>query len=184
MNPTNSSSMDESIARKAAYEVEKHRATNTESELREEPTTTRDKIIDLLLQNKYTAVDKALVDSLEHLIAQHTADAVAATEKAYGGCHICYGKGYATVNAQWIGYDTDTDIGSPGGVVRGGNPMSMKYCSCERGKQLEALQARNTHNIEYICKGAHCKCMNLDKKCPNFHNGDHTCPTSLRRNTQ
>lgn len=31
---------------------------------------------------------------------------------------------------------------------------------------------------EYICKGVHCKCMNLDGKCPNYHNGDHTCPTN------
>lgn len=26
------------------------------------------------------------------------------------------------------------------------------------------------------CTGAHCKCMNLDKQCPNFHYGDHDCP--------
>lgn len=31
---------------------------------------------------------------------------------------------------------------------------------------------------KYICGGVHCKCMNLDGKCENFHNGDHTCPTS------
>lgn len=29
---------------------------------------------------------------------------------------------------------------------------------------------------EYICKGAHCKCM--EKDCTKFHNGDHTCPSS------
>lgn len=26
------------------------------------------------------------------------------------------------------------------------------------------------------CNGAHCRCMNLDKACPNFHYGDHECP--------
>lgn len=34
---------------------------------------------------------------------------------------------------------------------------------------------------QYICKGAHCKCMNLDGKCPGYHNGDHTCPTSTKQ---
>lgn len=57
--------------------------------------------------------------------------------KAYGGCTNCYGKGYATVNDRWHGHDTDTDIGSPGGYVSGGNPNAMKFCTCERGKQLE-----------------------------------------------
>lgn len=26
------------------------------------------------------------------------------------------------------------------------------------------------------CNGMHCKCMNLDKRCPNFHYRDHDCP--------
>lgn len=60
-------------------------------------------------------------------------------EKSYGGCHICYGKGYSTVNGQWAGHDTDTDIGSRGGIVRGGKAVEMKYCTCARGKQLESL---------------------------------------------
>ena len=63
-------------------------------------------------------------------------------EKAYGGCHDCYGKGYATVNDRWHGNDTDTDIGSPGGYVSGGNPNAMKFCKCDRGKQLEQLIER------------------------------------------
>lgn len=31
---------------------------------------------------------------------------------------------------------------------------------------------------EYVCGGAHCKCMNQDAKCKNYHNGDHICPNS------
>lgn len=58
-------------------------------------------------------------------------------EKAYGGCHNCYGKGYATVNDRWIGHDTDQDIGSRGGVIAGGNANAMKFCTCERGEQLK-----------------------------------------------
>lgn len=72
---------------------------------------------------------------LEKLFATH----LQAAEKAYGGCHDCYGKGYATVNDRWLANDTDQDIGSPGGYITGGNPMAMKFCKCERGKQLEKL---------------------------------------------
>lgn len=61
------------------------------------------------------------------------------TAKAYGGCTKCYGKGYATVSGRWHGVDTDQDIGSSGGVVKGGKDFEMKYCTCERGKQLKAL---------------------------------------------
>lgn len=72
---------------------------------------------------------------------------VAKTEMAYGGCHNCYGKGYATVNDRWSGYDTDQDIGSPGGKVSGGNPNVMKFCICPRGEQLakmvEKINAKN-----------------------------------------
>ena len=63
---------------------------------------------------------------------------IADTEKAYGGCHNCYGKGYATVNDRWIGHDTDQDIGSPGGTVTGGKASAMKFCTCGRGKQIKA----------------------------------------------
>lgn len=60
-------------------------------------------------------------------------------EKAYGGCKVCYGKGYATVNGQWVGHDTDQDIGSPGGTIRGGNQFEMQFCTCPRGQQLKTL---------------------------------------------
>lgn len=32
----------------------------------------------------------------------------------------------------------------------------------------------NKHNK--TCVGAHCRCMNLNNSCPNFHHGDHNCP--------
>jgi hypothetical protein len=48
--------------------------------------------------------------------------------KAYGGCIICYGKGYATVRHgetyRGTTHNMRTDI---------------KYCTCDRGKQLEFL---------------------------------------------
>jgi hypothetical protein len=51
-------------------------------------------------------------------------------EKAFGGCKICYGKGYAT-----------TIEGTK--TIRGNNNdwrTHIKYCSCERGKQLAQLK--------------------------------------------
>lgn len=65
-----------------------------------------------------------------------------ATAKAYGGCANCYGKGYATTSDLWSGYDTDEDIGSPGGGVSGGKPIVMKFCTCERGQQLKKWVAQ------------------------------------------
>lgn len=32
-----------------------------------------------------------------------------------------------------------------------------------------------------LCKGVHCKCMNLDQSCSKFHYGDHLCPTQIER---
>jgi hypothetical protein len=77
--------------------------------------------------------------SLKTALEAHLDETIAEVEKAYGGCHNCYGKGYATVNDRWIGRDTDSDIGSPGGIVSGGNPNHMKFCSCPRGIQLKML---------------------------------------------
>lgn len=58
-------------------------------------------------------------------------------EKAYGGCHKCYGKGYATYR---YGYITSPDFIGDKAYV---DPMQthMVYCSCDRGKQLEDLNA-------------------------------------------
>jgi len=83
-----------------------------------------------------------LAEALKDYYHQQLEAKVIETAKAYGGCTNCYGKGYATVNDRWHGHDTDTDIGSPGGHVSGGNPNAMKYCKCDRGKQLKALIAR------------------------------------------
>lgn len=50
------------------------------------------------------------------------------TEKAYGGCHRCYGKGYST----W----------RHGETYRGSTHNlrdEMKFCTCDRGQQLEGL---------------------------------------------
>lgn len=53
--------------------------------------------------------------------------AVAAVEKAYGGCHYCYGKGYGTQTAAWEGRGYYKKL------------PTMKFCTCERGEHLKSL---------------------------------------------
>lgn len=70
---------------------------------------------------------KFLVDDLVPFI--HSAEAE--IEKAYGGCHLCYGKGYHTKRV--------------GTSSRYGNVThdTIGYCTCNRGKQLEQVVAES-----------------------------------------
>lgn len=74
------------------------------------------------------------INDLESLFTNHTAKA----EKAYGGCRNCYGKGYATkqdfVQAVRSGKKYPSD--------------PMKYCTCDRGQQLEKLVSYHTAKAE------------------------------------
>jgi len=45
-------------------------------------------------------------------------------EAAYGKCHFCYGKGYSTTRFQ--------------------HGVTMNFCSCERGKQLDTLWQKSS----------------------------------------
>jgi hypothetical protein len=56
---------------------------------------------------------------------------VAITEKAYGGCHNCYGKGYST----------GAELYAAKGA-KWGNHNKMKFCTCDRGQQLETQVAQ------------------------------------------
>lgn len=56
------------------------------------------------------------------------------TEKAYGGCKKCYGKGYATV-----AYGTISSGDFVAGVSKSKVKNHIKFCSCERGKQLRQV---------------------------------------------
>lgn len=64
--------------------------------------------------------------------AKEREEAVVETEKAYGGCHYCYGKGYGTQTAAWVGRGYYKKV------------PTMKFCTCERGKQLEQLLTPQT----------------------------------------
>jgi len=69
-------------------------------------------------------------------------------ERAYGGCHNCYGKGYSTVKSQINGYGTDGDIGGFEGRIHIDMPVQMKYCDCDRGKQLAERTRNNQGKAE------------------------------------
>lgn len=58
-------------------------------------------------------------------------------EKAYGGCRLCYGKGFSTYRYGTIGHG-EPDLGDTGVY---GEPITthMNFCSCDRGKQLKEL---------------------------------------------
>lgn len=73
---------------------------------------------------------KLHIEAFEDKISQLITDARTETEKAYGGCRKCYGKGYATVRK---GEETMNRhykyLNTP---VRN----QVNFCSCNRGKQL------------------------------------------------
>lgn len=61
----------------------------------------------------------------------------ATTEKAYGGCRNCFGKGYSTQDAATICYPDFV-----GDKCFKRYEHKMNFCTCERGKQLEAQVVR------------------------------------------
>ncbi|WP_143690376.1 hypothetical protein [Williamsia sterculiae] len=91
----------------------------------------------------YTSIKNQGREDLFKFIKARQEEAIRHTEKAYGGCHACYGKGYATHRSAITGVDTDQAIGSPGGRIY--HPFEeMRFCTCDRGQQLEKLLTPNT----------------------------------------
>lgn len=60
-------------------------------------------------------------------------------EKAYGGCRKCYGKGYATYSNTTTAFaDFGDELGGADSATS--TKLEMRFCACDRGKQLEQLQ--------------------------------------------
>ena len=98
---------------------------------------------DILIELNNASVlgrDRAIHEAMTKLKARD-AERDKKLAKAYGNCTNCYGKGYATLKSQITGYGTDGDIGGYQGHYKKDLPVQMKYCDCERGKQLQALLA-------------------------------------------
>ena len=75
---------------------------------------------------------------LDQAYQQGAKDKVEEVSKAYGFCTKCYGKGYATVR---YGFNAHADfIGDKS--YEYGTKTHMKFCDCDRGKQLEELIKR------------------------------------------
>lgn len=58
-----------------------------------------------------------------------------------------------------------------------GQPIEnhTQCCLCDCKPILRNMNTPDTKKYKQ-CSGAHCRCMNIDKQCQNFHHGDHSCP--------
>lgn len=83
------------------------------------------------------------IGELMSLITEACAAEREETEKAYGGCHKCFGKGYATYR---YGISGAVDFGGDGFEI--GPSIHMVYCSCDRGKQLHSLAERKEEHVK------------------------------------
>ena len=74
------------------------------------------------------------------------------TEKAFGGCKKCYGKGYSTQKENYTGYG-EHDIGQ-GGIEIFEEAQYYLPCTCDRGKQIKKLlQDITTHGQKMYERG-------------------------------
>lgn len=74
-------------------------------------------------------------------------------DKAYGGCHNCWGKGYSTVK-QFASGQGESLMGQ-GDVSIHYELPNMRFCACERGKALKvetekAYQAGRKKALEEV----------------------------------
>ena len=81
------------------------------------------------------------IEEFETLISKVRAEAITETEKAFGGCHSCYGKGYSTQIENYSG----------SGDFVGDKPVSypadyyLPCMKCDRGKQIAKLIGSLSH---------------------------------------
>jgi len=80
------------------------------------------------------------MESLKFFLKESFSRIRTETVKAFGGCTLCYGKGYATQKEHWTGRG-EHDIGQGDVVVDTAAPFYLP-CSCDRGKQIEKMDSR------------------------------------------
>lgn len=84
-----------------------------------------------------------LKDFLRKTIESEKQKAVRETEKAYGGCKNCYGKGYSTYR-HGVSVSSDFPEDKPITRTERGFEVTMIMCICDRGKQLDLLLSPKT----------------------------------------
>lgn len=84
--------------------------------------------------NKIYGEYLAYQHELQDLIKPYAQKKYQEAEKAYGGCHNCYGKGYATQSSSARGRGISWDTSGP------------VFCGCDRGEQLETLMKEGELN--------------------------------------
>lgn len=81
--------------------------------------------------------DQRIIEA-EAEILKHFKEEVKKTEKAFGGCKKCYGKGYSTqrrATTTFADFQGDKTYTTP-------MKNEVNFCSCDRGKQLQDLLAK------------------------------------------
>lgn len=63
-----------------------------------------------------------------------------ATSKAYGGCQVCYGKGYST-HIDRVSGRGESDIGNGDVIVDQVTPYYLPCKKCDRGAQIERMMS-------------------------------------------
>jgi hypothetical protein len=89
------------------------------------------------LHSKLWALSEGITERFHQQLEAKTTE----TAKAYGGCTKCYGKGFST----WRHGETYR------GVTRNIR-NDIKYCICDRGKQLKALLEANIAEARLVAK--------------------------------
>lgn len=104
------------------------------------------------------SIDKPVVELRSAILAWHNKQ-LSEVDRAYGGCHNCYGKGHETKQKFVTG----------GGKKWKTSPV--KYCDCDRGVQLEQLLHREKlkARIDELNSLNEWIWANRDKNAPSIH---------------
>lgn len=121
--------------------------SKTSDELEEYPTEIATVVTDIILNKEpgwSLNLEKALTSFRDK------------TEKAYGGCKYCYGKGYSTQIENYSGHG-ESDMGEGDIVIDDAAPYYLPCTKCDRGKQITEMMGKireeeKAGSAEYIAE--------------------------------
>ena len=79
---------------------------------------------------------KQFIKDVPAVIVKAVEIAVRVTERAFGGCKNCYGKGYHTT-IEYAHAGVDFQDHAPGAKGKMWKLPEVRFCKCERGQELE-----------------------------------------------